>query len=133
MIDISVNYLGLKLKSPFIAASSGYTADLEKIVALARSGAGAIVLKSLFEESITREVAAHGSTLEEHPEAYDYISSYLSDKVVSDYLNLIRAAVIAITDIRQCIPKSTWNIRIRSVITYARKHKSCNGLSLHLL
>jgi hypothetical protein len=30
MADISVNYLGLDLKSPFIAASSGYTADLEK-------------------------------------------------------------------------------------------------------
>ena len=51
-----------------------------------------MVLKSLFEESITREVAAHGSTLDEHPEAYDYISSYLSDKVVSDYLSLIREA-----------------------------------------
>ena len=57
MIDISVKYLGLELKSPFIAASSGYTYDLEKIVALARSGAGAIVLKSLFEEQISNEVS----------------------------------------------------------------------------
>ena len=28
MVDISVKYLGLELKSPFIAASSGYTYDL---------------------------------------------------------------------------------------------------------
>ena len=57
MADISVNYLRLDLKSPIIAASSGYTADLEKIVALARSGAGAIVLKSLFEEQINNEIS----------------------------------------------------------------------------
>ena len=55
MMDISVNYMGLKLKSPFVAASSGYTANMEKMIALAHSGVGAIVLKSLFEEQISSE------------------------------------------------------------------------------
>lgn len=92
MSKIETNFAGLELKSPIIVGSCSYTASIDKIVEFEKAGAGAVVLKSLFEESITREVASHGSTLEEHPEAYDYISSYLSDKVVSDYLNLIREA-----------------------------------------
>lgn len=48
------------------------------------------MLKSLFEESITMEIASYDSEI--HPEAYDYISAYVSDKVLSDYLNLIREA-----------------------------------------
>ena len=79
MIDISVNYLGLKLKSPFIAASSGYTADLEKIVALARSGAGAIVLKSLFEEQISNETDYLEGAGTEHTETLDYMHRYVTD------------------------------------------------------
>ena len=92
MNTINVNFAGLELKSPIIVGSCSQTASLAKIQEFEKAGAGAVVLKSLFEESITREVAAHGSTLDEHPEAYDYISSYLSDKVVSDYLSLIREA-----------------------------------------
>lgn len=92
MSTINVNFAGLELKSPIIVGSCSQTASLAKIQEFEKAGAGAVVLKSLFEESITREVAAHGSTLDEHPEAYDYISSYLSDKVVSDYLSLIREA-----------------------------------------
>lgn len=92
MSTINVNFAGLELKSPIIVGSCSQTASLAKIQEFEKAGAGAVVLKSLFEESITREVAAHGSTLDEHPEAYDYISSYLSDKVVSDYLSLISEA-----------------------------------------
>jgi dihydroorotate dehydrogenase (fumarate) len=92
MSTINVNFAGLELKSPIIVGSCSQTASVEKIQEFEKAGAGAVVLKSLFEESITAEVAAHGSTLEEHPEAYDYIAGYLSDKVVSDYLNLIRDA-----------------------------------------
>ena len=92
MSTINVNFAGLELKSPIIVGSCSQTSSLAKIQEFEKAGAGAVVLKSLFEESITREVAAHGSTLDEHPEAYDYISSYLSDKVVSDYLSLIREA-----------------------------------------
>ena len=92
MSTINVNFAGLELKSPIIVGSCSQTTSLAKIQEFEKAGAGAVVLKSLFEESITREVAAHGSTLDEHPEAYDYISSYLSDKVVSDYLSLIREA-----------------------------------------
>lgn len=89
---IKVNFAGLVLNSPIIVGSCSQTASVAKIQEFEKAGAGAVVLKSLFEESITREVASHGSALDEHPEAYDYITGYLSEKVVEDYLNLIREA-----------------------------------------
>ena len=92
MIDTSVNYLGLKLKSPFIAASSGYTADLEKIVALARSGAGAIVLKSLFEEQIGNEIDFLEAASADYTENYDFLKHYVTDHSVNKYVQLIKDA-----------------------------------------
>ncbi len=56
MPDISTIYLGLKLKSPIIAASSGLTNSLEDIKKIESAGAGAIVLKSLFEEEIITDM-----------------------------------------------------------------------------
>ncbi len=92
MIDTSVNYLGLTLKSPFIAASSGYTADLEKIVALARSGAGAIVLKSLFEEQINNEIGFLESASADFAENADFLQRYVTDYSVNKYVELIKDA-----------------------------------------
>ncbi|MGE5425433.1 MAG: hypothetical protein ACM3N9_08715, partial [Syntrophothermus sp.] len=51
-MDLSVNYMGLKLKNPIIAASSGLTANIEGIQTLEAAGVSAVVLKSLFEEQI---------------------------------------------------------------------------------
>ena len=90
MSNLNTCFGGLELKSPVIVGSNGQTASLDKIVEFEKAGAGAVVLKSLFEESIAREIAANMT--DEHPEAYDYISGYLSEKVVSDYLDLISAA-----------------------------------------
>ena len=92
MIDISVNYLGLHLKSPFIAASSGYTADMDKMVALTRSGVGAIVLKSLFEEQINGEADFIQSQSAEYPENADFIYRYVTAHSVEKYVALIKEA-----------------------------------------
>jgi dihydroorotate dehydrogenase (fumarate) len=59
MADLSVTYLGLKLKNPIIVGSSGLTDSLDKIIDLEKHGAGAVVLKSLFEEQILAESAHH--------------------------------------------------------------------------
>ena len=53
--DLSTTYLGLKLKSPIIVGSSGLTDKPEKIAEIEKYGAGAVVLKSIFEEEITME------------------------------------------------------------------------------
>ena len=92
MVDISVKYLGLELKSPFIAASSGYTYDLEKIVALAKSGVGAIVLKSLFEEQISNEISFLEEVSADYTENQDFLQHYVKDHSLGNYVQLIADA-----------------------------------------
>ncbi|MDK2878233.1 MAG: hypothetical protein PWR06_949 [Thermoanaerobacteraceae bacterium] len=55
MADISTTYLGLKLESPLIAASSGITGTVERMKRAQEQGIGAVVVKSMFENSISRE------------------------------------------------------------------------------
>ena len=51
-MDLSTDYMGLKLKHPIIASSSPLSETLEGIKILEDCGASAIVLFSLFEEQI---------------------------------------------------------------------------------
>jgi dihydroorotate dehydrogenase (fumarate) len=44
--------MGLQLKNPLIAGSSGLTAQFDSILDLARQGVAAVVLKSIFEEDL---------------------------------------------------------------------------------
>ena len=54
MSKLKTTYLGLQLKNPIIVGSSGLTNSVAKIKKLQAAGAGAIVLKSLFEHLSTR-------------------------------------------------------------------------------
>jgi dihydroorotate dehydrogenase (fumarate) len=54
-IDLSTNYLGLKLKNPLVASSSPMCGDVGNIRRLEDAGASAVVLQSLFEEQIDHE------------------------------------------------------------------------------
>jgi dihydroorotate dehydrogenase (fumarate) len=51
-IDLSTNYLGLKLKSPLVASSSPMCQEVGNVRRLEDAGAAAVVLHSLFEEQI---------------------------------------------------------------------------------
>lgn len=99
MIDLSCTYLGLKLKSPVIAASSGFTDTVQKIVQLEKHGAGAVVLKSIFEEEITHE---YDKTLRDEAENtgreefLDYLDVRIRQENLSRYLKLIRDAKAAV-------------------------------------
>ena len=55
MVDISTKYIGLELKNPLVAASSPLTGNLEDAKHLEDAGVSAIVLPSLFEETIQHE------------------------------------------------------------------------------
>lgn len=96
MTDISVNYAGLALKSPFIAASSGYTADIEKIIALSHTGIGAIVLKSLFEEQINNEITFLESQSTVYAENADFLRHYVTAHSLGKYLELVREAKMSV-------------------------------------
>jgi len=55
MIDLSTEYLGLKLANPLVPSSSPLTGELDSARKLEDSGASALVLPSLFEEAIEHE------------------------------------------------------------------------------
>jgi dihydroorotate dehydrogenase (fumarate) len=95
MVDLSVKYVGLELKSPIIVSSSGLTSSVTRIKKIAEAGAGAVVLKSLFEEQIQFEIG-NMETAGEYPEAGDYLKTYARENSVNDYLDLISAAKDAV-------------------------------------
>lgn len=55
MADLSVNFIGLELKSPIIIASAGITETVDRMKKCQDYGAGAIIMKSYFEEVISRK------------------------------------------------------------------------------
>ncbi len=112
-MDLSVNYLGLKLKNPIIVGSSGLTNSVEKIKDLEKNGAGAVVLKSLFEEQINYESnTAEAQNQFDYPEALDYIKVYAKENSIGDYLTLIteskKAVTIPIIASVNCISNGEW-------------------------
>ena len=52
MADLTTSWLGLDLASPFIVGASPLADDLDALQGLAAAGAGAVVLRSVFEEQI---------------------------------------------------------------------------------
>ncbi len=98
MPTLETKYLGLKLKNPIIVASSGFTKSVEKIKECEYAGAGAVVLKSLFEEALSRDTFGIEDSASDHPEAFDYISGELELQYgLADYLKLIREAKAAVS------------------------------------
>lgn len=92
MIDLSTQYLGLELRNPIIVGSSGLTNSVNKIKEAEEKGAGAVVLKSLFEEQILYNIheAKKESIPSNYPEAADYIANYTQTQEVDKYLKLIK-------------------------------------------
>lgn len=91
MKDLTTKYLGLTLKSPLIVSSSRLTSTLGQLKEAEESGAGAVVLKSLFEEQINYHIHSFQSA-SAYPEADDYLSNYIHSNSVDSYLNLITNA-----------------------------------------
>jgi dihydroorotate dehydrogenase (fumarate) len=103
--------MGLELKNPIIVGSSGLTNSIQNIKEAAKSGAAAIVLKSIFEEQIRletekfvnhedekmdpfrqglQEVASTRSF--DYAEALAYINDFARENTLSQYLKFIEEA-----------------------------------------
>lgn len=88
MRELKTTFAGLELRNPFIVSSSNLTDSADKNLEWEKAGAGAIVLKSLFEEQILWE-STHIMS-EDHPDAQDYLSGYLRAHYLEEYTRLIR-------------------------------------------
>jgi dihydroorotate dehydrogenase (fumarate) len=95
-ISLATSYLGLELPSPLVVgAAAPLSTDLQRLKALEREGAGAVVLHSLFLEQIERDwqewLHHQEHSSESHPEAISYLPA--SDPVhlgLEGYLEEIR-------------------------------------------
>ncbi|MFO7874394.1 MAG: dihydroorotate dehydrogenase-like protein [Bacteroidales bacterium] len=95
MTDLSTSYMGLQLSSPLIVGSSGLTKNIKNLEVFEQNGAGAVVLKSLFEEQIkfeVRKVFSYEESQSAYTEAEDYIRNYAREHTLDEYLNLIQDA-----------------------------------------
>ncbi|TVR69292.1 MAG: dihydroorotate dehydrogenase-like protein [Spirochaetaceae bacterium] len=91
MADLSVKYLGLSLSNPIVAASCGLTRQADQAKQCEDAGAGAVVLKSLFEEEIQAYIDSESVGVE-HTEAVDYIRELETEAGVHAYADNLRKA-----------------------------------------
>jgi dihydroorotate dehydrogenase (fumarate) len=66
MADLTTSWLGLELASPFIVGASPLADDLDGLRGLVAAGAGAVVLRSVFEEQIIAEQLAVHRFIDSH-------------------------------------------------------------------
>lgn len=129
-MDLTTTYLGLKLKNPIIIGSSGLTKSVEKIKELADNGAGAVVLKSLFEEQILAEVSRNiYEDQSGYTDAYEYISEYTKEHNIDKYLDLIKkskeAVDIPVIASINCISDNEW-------MSFAKKFEDAGADALEI-
>lgn len=99
MSDLSTTFMGLSLRNPIIVSSSRLTYDLGRIKRCEEAGAGAVVLKSLFEEQIKVESDRMIGELnfDAHTDAYDYFKESSQDYYIDEYLGLVEQAKASVS------------------------------------
>jgi dihydroorotate dehydrogenase (fumarate) len=99
MSDLTTRYMGLELKNPLVVSSCGLTKTVQGVKQAAEAGAGAIVLKSLFEEQIDAETneLVRQSQHSGHTETYDYLHGFGRTFGPKEYLQLVRDAKAAVS------------------------------------
>ena len=75
-MNLSTRYLGLTLPHPLIPGASPLADDLDTVRRLEDAGAAAIILRSLFEEQITREQVSAFLHSEMHGESFAEALTY---------------------------------------------------------
>ncbi len=116
MSNLATTYMGLSLKNPIIASSSSLTDSVEKIVALEKSGVGAVVIKSLFEEEIIIETEDNMNRMQSsgfvYPETLNYFEYDDMQDMISNYLKLItdakKSVQIPIIASINCVSATKW-------------------------
>lgn len=133
-MDTKVNYLGLELKSPIVAGSCGITSNVDNLVRLEECGAGAVVLKSIFEEQIIHDIKRNTQTfapVDNYGESYDYIAQHIENDSMSKFFNIVaeakRRLTIPVIGSVNCYSYDSW-------ISYASRFEEagCDAIELNM-
>ncbi len=100
-MDLTTTYLGMKLRTPLVPSASPLCEELDNIKRMEDSGAGAVVLHSLFEEQLTLEANELDFHLTHGTESYAEALSYFPEAKdfqlgPEEYLNHIAQAKKAV-------------------------------------
>ena len=89
MANLSMQYMGLSLPNPLIVSSCSLVMNEEGVRRCADAGAGAVVLKSLFEEQIQSEIRDMEEQMGPswHPEMVEYIESYYKESEAKSFID----------------------------------------------
>jgi len=131
MSDLTTTYMGLSLPNPLVVASSSLSGSVEGVKRCAEAGAGAVVLKSLFEEQISHETGQLSQYAEyaSHYEASQYLQGYGMELGPREYLKLVedsrKAVDIPVIASLNCFTTERW-------ADYARKLEAAGASAIEL-
>jgi dihydroorotate dehydrogenase (fumarate) len=100
-MDLTTDYLGLRLRNPLVASASPLSQTVAGVQRLADAGIGAVVLPSLFEEQLRREADRDARLADAGTDSFAESLSYLppaADAEVGSrrYLSLLSRAAAAV-------------------------------------
>ena len=133
-MNTETKFLGLDLKSPIIVGSCGLTADVDKMVQMEQAGAGAVVIKSVFEEQIIHDIKRNTHMVaptDSYGDSYEYIAQHVADDSLERHFSMIREAkrrlTIPVIGSINCFSYENW-------LTYAMKFQEagCDALELNM-
>ena len=133
-MDTKTKYLGLELKSPVIVGSCGLTSDVDKMVQMEAAGAGAVVVKSVFEEQIIHDIKRNThmvAPVDNYGDSYEYIAMHVADDSLEKHFSMVREAkrrlTIPVIGSINCFSYENW-------LTYAKKFEDtgCDALELNM-
>src|SRR5512138_854711 len=121
MADLSTQYLGLKLPTPLVLASSALSNRVDNLEMAEGHGAGAVVLRSLFEEQLEAQNSALEDELSRGAESSPEARTYFPPQRVGphDYLSLVerakRALEIPVIASLNCCATGSWTGYARDI------------------
>ena len=78
-MDLTTNYLGLKLRSPLVVSASPLSEDIDNIKRMEDAGAAAVVLYSLFEEQLRQDRLEMHQNLQQGTESFAESLTYFPE------------------------------------------------------
>jgi len=131
MADLKIKYLGLELKSPIIIGSSELNNSVDRIKKHEDAGAGAVVLKSLFEEQILMDIDAErlNNMYGTYQDVENQLGYYLKMHTIGNYIKLIedtkKTVNIPVIASINCVTSSEW-------IDFAKKVETAGADALEI-
>lgn len=131
MANLKTTYLGLELSNPIIVGSSELCNTVEQLINIEKAGAGAVVIKSLFEEQIMMDIDAErtNNMSGSYDHVENYVGYYLKKHNIDKHLKLVKdakqAVNIPVVGSINCVSSSEW-------MDYAKKFEDAGADALEI-